>query len=82
VDSPSQSNKENQMPATFRLSGELKSRIDTLAIDLDAEIQELREQWDDTSDDWQESDIGNDVLTWIDDLSDMVDELGNLKAKP
>ena len=71
------------MPATtFRLSGELKSRIDTLAIDLDAEVQELREQWDDMSDDWQESDIGNDVLAWMDDLSDTVDELGNLRAKP
>jgi hypothetical protein len=70
------------MPAPFRLSGELKARLDTLAIDLDAEIQDLRESWDEKNDDWQESDLGNDVLTWIDDLSDMVDTLGNLPAKP
>lgn len=70
------------MATTFRISAQLKNRIEELSTDIDAERSEMQEYWDARTETWQDSDQGNDVLTWIESLSDLVDALENLDAAP
>lgn len=66
----------------FVLSDEINHRIRTLATDLDAEVEQLQGAWDEKTEAWQDSDAGNSVLAWIQDLGDAVDTLGNLDQEP
>lgn len=66
----------------FVLSDEINHRIQTLATDLDAEVEQLQGEWDEKTEAWQDSDEGNSVLGWIQDVGDAVDTLGNLDHEP
>jgi len=69
------------MAEEFRLSDELAARISSLASDLGTEARELRDQWEERSERWQDGDRGTEVSAWIDELDDLAESLDSLDTK-
>ncbi len=62
------------MTMKWEVPDKLLKAISEVHRDLDYHIQDLRNEWDDRSERWQESDRGNEVLGWIDLLEDAARE--------
>lgn len=65
----------------WKLSPELTKKISELATDLNAEVDEMRSEFDDKSESWQEGDKGTDVQTWLDELGELADTLDALDTE-
>lgn len=66
----------------FKLSAELNTRIAMLASDLSSEVDEHQETWNAKTETWQDSDTGNSVLAWLQNLYSLVEDMENLENKP
>lgn len=66
----------------FKLSQELSIRIAMLASDLSSEVDEQQEVWNAKTETWQDSDAGNSVLAWLQNLYSLVEDMENLETKP
>lgn len=67
------------MAATWALSPELSKKIAEVASDLNAEIEELRGEFDDKPESWQEGNRGLDVGTWLEELEGLTTSLENVE---
>lgn len=55
---------------------------DTLdPVDLENAVSDLREQWDEMSERWQEGDKGQAVSDWLDRLDEIVDDYNNVVSE-
>jgi hypothetical protein len=68
--------------ASFRLDNDLSERITALESDLRGAAQTFRDEWEERSERWQESDAGTDADAWIESLDQAADELSAITPKP
>jgi hypothetical protein len=66
----------------WKLSKTLEKQIDDVRAALDTEVQDMRSEFDDKSEKWQEGDKGTEVAAWLDELSDVVDTLDGIDVEP
>jgi hypothetical protein len=68
--------------ATFKLDPDLYKRIVELESDLRSAADDLRNDFDEKSERWQDSAVGDLTRAWIDDLEEVVDRLDTVSKKP
>lgn len=66
----------------FNLNSDLYKRITALESDLRAAADELRTDWDERTERWQESDAGGAADTWVEELHEVADTLDRVTPKP
>lgn len=59
----------------FKLSKELVEKLRDVHISLEDELAEMRDEYDEKSERWQESDKGSDVEAWFENLDEFIEAL-------
>jgi hypothetical protein len=65
----------------WKLSKTLAKQIDDVRAALDTEVQDMRSEFDDKTERWQDGDKGVEVSAWLDELSEVVDTLDGLELE-
>ena len=66
----------------FKLNKALQKQVDQLANDLSEALDEMRSEYDEKSERWQEGDRAAAVDTWFDEIEAVMTELQSLDAEP
>jgi hypothetical protein len=66
----------------FKLSDAIRAEIDSLVINLTAELTDLRDEYDDKSDTWKLGDDGVAADGWLDNLDRLIGDLEAVEHQP
>jgi predicted transcriptional regulator len=67
---------------SFELPEELRERVVTLASDLSSLALEAREAFDESRENWRDSDEGVAVDGWIEEIDELAQQLENVPEVP
>lgn len=66
----------------FELPPDLSKQLATMASELTTFLEEAREEFDNRSDTWRDSDTGAAVDAWLERLENLCDDLENVADEP
>jgi hypothetical protein len=67
---------------SWKLSADTVKALDAAHAAIDAELTELRSEFDDKSDAWREGDRGSGVDAWLEELERLRDDLDAYEHAP
>lgn len=70
------------MANSWKLNPAVQATLSKAVNALENEVSHLNSRFDEHSEKWQDSDTGQEIRTWIDDLEELAANLDNIEPAP